>query len=231
MHLLRQLLICTNCLLLTLTAIFVSIVGFLIFSSREELDWIASPSTQNYLVYILVGFILLVVLTAFFGFVGSLKSSKQCMFLYISFLAMAITFELATGAVLFRYYTKGELRNVGEELMFQSMEKYTKDKTVRTLWNGYQSKMECCGVTGFMNWWKYTVKPPMSCCRKHSEFGEICGAQGWYMTGCLDATMGAIDGQVLVLQISYFTLLVTHVVQMMIACCVLKAINHDTEYV
>ena len=173
MHLLRQLLICTNCLLLTLTAIFVSIVGFLIFSSREELDWIASPSTQNYLVYILVGFILLVVLTAFFGFVGSLKSSKQCMFLYISFLAMAITFELATGAVLFRYYTKGELRNVGEELMFQSMEKYTKDKTVRTLWDGYQSKMECCGVTGFMNWWKYTVKPPMSCCRKHSEFGEV----------------------------------------------------------
>ena len=129
MHLLRQLLICTNCLLLTLTAIFVAIVGIIVYSNRNELDWLASPSTQNYLVYILLGFLVVVILAALFGFCGAWKSSKQCMFLYMSFLAVTITFELATGYVLFRYYTNGELKDVGGELMRDSMERLVLNKS------------------------------------------------------------------------------------------------------
>ena len=48
MHLLLQLLVCINCLLLILTAVFMTIVVIIVFSDRNELDWLASPSTRNY---------------------------------------------------------------------------------------------------------------------------------------------------------------------------------------
>uniref|UniRef100_R4G7S4 Tetraspanin n=1 Tax=Rhodnius prolixus TaxID=13249 RepID=R4G7S4_RHOPR len=108
---------------------------------------------------------ILLFLFAFFGCCGAIKENR-CMILMFSILLSAVfILELATSITGWVLSDKADA--LLDRTLNATMHEYENSTDLRQFWSTLQTKLECCGVHNYTDW--YTVFPsdkllPLSCC-------------------------------------------------------------------
>uniref|UniRef100_A0A1L8DJK5 Tetraspanin n=2 Tax=Nyssomyia neivai TaxID=330878 RepID=A0A1L8DJK5_9DIPT len=176
-----------------LTSVLLITVGLTIKTIFTEFDTFVddhfmSPPT----LLVAIGFILLAV--SIFGCVGAVKESTMMINIYG--VLLAIIFVLEVSAAISAFVLQGQVANMLQRTMFQSLEKYDENVYVREAVDFMQSVLECCGVHGREDW-EGILTPanttdiskeivlPESCCEIHFA-GEHESECTWFTDGCFN---------------------------------------------
>ncbi|CAH1154155.1 unnamed protein product [Phaedon cochleariae] len=105
----------------------------------------------------------IVFLVASLGCYGAIRESYYMLMAFALCLLIIFVIEFAVGIAAATY--KNQFQSVLKEAMTDSLSKYESSKSDKIAWDNIQTKLECCGVDGPMDW----SKRPPTCCHPTRE--------------------------------------------------------------
>ncbi|XP_017779905.1 PREDICTED: CD151 antigen [Nicrophorus vespilloides] len=112
-------------------------------------------------VYVLIATGILITLISCFGCFGSAKEVRCMLVTY--FIAVFLIFVTMLVGGILGYVFRAKVENTMKNTMIGSIRSYGNDRPVTEAWDEIQSRLQCCGVSGAVDW---TDQIPDSCCRE-----------------------------------------------------------------
>ncbi|XP_073413369.1 leukocyte surface antigen CD53 isoform X2 [Dendrobates tinctorius] len=132
------------------------------------------PSITIGNVLILFGCIIMVF--GFLGCMGAIKENKCLLLTFFILLLLILLIEVVLAIVLFIY--EKEIDPYVTEQLRKSFEDHKQRKENSTIWDDFQTKLQCCGINGSSDW-KSDI--PSSCCEE-----SRCNGNNVFQEGCAD---------------------------------------------
>lgn len=226
MQCIRGLLFISNFLFLFVGVIVTGLSCYFWFGNNLE-EWY-DDSLVKTLMYGTISFAASMTVVSFLGCCGALKWSRLILGLYMLLMFLAILAEVCVGIMVVIDYDAAAAKETTEEMMLDSMGKYSSDKGTKNVWDTYQSKMECCGVTNPIDWTTVLAKVPESCCKTFTETGALC--VDYYSTGCSTATMETIESNLNFILYFSSAVLVIQILDLCLASIAMKLMDRSVSY-
>ena len=226
MQCIRALLFTSNFLFLFAGVIFTGLSCYFWFGNNLG-EWY-DDSMFKTVMYGTISFAASVTVISFLGCCGALKWSRMILGLYMLLMLLAILAEVFLGVMVMINYDADNAKETTEEMMLDSMGKYTSDEGTRNVWDTYQSKMECCGVTNPIDWTTVVGKVPDSCCKTFTNPLSVC--VDYYTTGCSTATMETIESNMTFILYFSATVLSIQIFDLCLASIAMKLMDRSVSY-
>ncbi|XP_046404870.1 CD63 antigen-like [Ischnura elegans] len=250
MTLVKYLLFAFN-LLFALSGLALLVIGAIIQALYHSYNHFVDPRLfYSPTILIIVGVVVFIV--AFFGCCGAIKEN-HCMVVTFSVL-LVIIFVLEVAGGITGYVLKDDVNKVMEENLNQLLEEYPVSEEYNKAWNVLQYDLHCCGVKRPEDWKKVFLNEtlPWSCCSPASNASAIyegndqvepahCsmaavmladeGESGVYHTGCLDALVGLLTKNAVVIGAVCLTIAFIQIVGVAFSCCLARSIRREYETV
>ncbi|XP_077293192.1 CD63 antigen-like [Arctopsyche grandis] len=205
------------------------IVQFVYFSGADliESNFLSTPS-----LLIFTGAIIFIV--ALLGCCGATKEN-YCMLMTFGIL-MLILFVIGLAGGIACYVKRGQLEDVLENKLNETMHLYPTDSTFQKSWDIMQHELQCCGDNGPSDWLTFGNKTiPISCC-KEAPFDEntkqaSCPETLAFTSGCFPLLLEGLQQQSVILGSVAIIVAALQMVVVIFACYLAGSVRRDYQTV
>lgn len=219
-------------LIFAITGIVFISVGTVILVVYNEYDnFVDSWFFLAPILMIIVGVI--VFLVSFFGCCGAVKEN-HCMIITFSVLLLLI-FALELGAGITGYMMRGEVGNMLENRLNNTMRQYNSNDEIRHSWDVMQHDLKCCGMNTPSDWSHVGFMDnviPDSCCKEVPSQGKCdLNSIQVHAEGCMIKLQSAIESNAMILGGVGIGIALIQLIGVVFACCLARSIRREYETV
>ncbi|KAG5315864.1 CD63 protein, partial [Acromyrmex insinuator] len=198
--------------------VFISVGGVILVVYSGYSNFVDSWFFAAPLLMIVVGVI--VFLVSFFGCCGAVKEN-HCMIITFSVLLLLI-FALELGAGITGYMMRGEVANMLENRLNDTLRQYELNPDIRRSWDIMQHDLQCCGMNNPADWPHIEI-PTQSRCDLNSIHV--------YSEGCMMKLQSAIENNAMILGGVGIGVALIQLIGVVFACCLARSIRREYETV
>ncbi|XP_012057731.1 PREDICTED: CD63 antigen-like [Atta cephalotes] len=211
--------------------VFISVGGVILVVYSGYSNFVDSWFFAAPLLMIVVGVI--VFLVSFFGCCGAVKEN-HCMIITFSVLLLLI-FALELGAGITGYMMRGEVANMLENRLNDTLRQYELNPDIRRSWDIMQHDLQCCGMNNPADWLHVGFRDntvPDSCC-KEIPAQSRCDLNSIHVNsdGCMMKLQSAIENNAMILGGVGIGVALIQLIGVVFACCLARSIRREYETV
>lgn len=211
--------------------VFISVGAVILVAYSGYNNFVDSWFFAAPVLMIIVGVI--VFLVSFFGCCGAVKEN-HCMIITFSVLLM-LMFALELGAGITGYMMRGEVGNMLENRLNDTLREYNTKEDVRRSWDIMQHDLQCCGMNGPADWPKIGFpnnNVPDTCCNEIPAQSK-CDLNSIHIhdEGCIGKLKSAIENNALILGGVGIGIALIQFIGVIFACCLARSIRREYETV
>ena len=202
-------------LLFWLSGLALIIIGALIkVKYGEYLTFADNRYAEAALFVIAVGAVIFII--GFLGCCGAIRENHCMVATFAALLTIVFILEIAAGALGFVY--KDKVKDIVEKTLERGIKNYDKEEGAKKFFDWMQTELKCCGDEGRSDW-------------KHRKGGVPPKSCKWYTDGCEEKFEKFVRHNLLLIGGAGLGFAVLQVLGICFACCLMKEIRAQYQYV